>query len=154
VTRSSRTKEFQGLLFDSEVHRRFAAQLRLNNPCIFPEGFIELDGRSVAGRFVCFAPSSHGVDFAERITPDIAFCHFSNFPSRYDVPRIAAPCVDYKVEHVINLPQRLNAFLAIIVAVIGGFNESWVVKDRNRLYEIYFTALPVLNPLALIPFES
>ena len=62
----------------------------------------------------------------------------------------AAPCVGDKVKNASGLAKRLNAFLAVILALVGRFKDFRIVENAECLREIDLAEIPVFRALFFI----
>ena len=70
------------------------------------------------------------------------------------MPRIRSHGVDDDVENAVDLPQGLDALLAIVGAAIHRFDDLAIVEDAGGLEEIDLSPRQIVEALGFIPFEA
>jgi hypothetical protein len=76
---------------------------------------------------------------------------FSYLPRGDDVAGLGAPCVRDEIIDAASLPERLNSFLAVVLAPIDRFDDFRIIEDSDRLGEIDLAGSPVFLALVFIP---
>jgi hypothetical protein len=77
----------------------------------------------------------------------------SYLPRGDDVAGLGAPCIGDEIMNAAGLPERLNSFLAVVLAPIDGFDDFRIIEDLDRLGEIDLAGSPIFLTLVFIPAE-